>query len=757
MADLSLDVDLRGPKQMQEALRDLEAQFTRTAKSARDSAAVFTRSSEQQTVATRTSNGAMAKSTKDWLQGERRRLAMMQESERMMQRQAQEEIKAAQEIARAKQQQAQREDFLRQKYDESYRAMVIYRSQVMELNEALQLGAVSQSQYAQQIDNLNEQLAAGTITMNNYNNQAVGGLNRFGMVTQQVGYQVGDFLVQVQSGTNAFVAFGQQATQLAGLLTLIPGYLGLGVALSILIPLTTAVGAAFMRTGKEAKTTTSLIDNLESSVRKYISSAKDAEMSTEELVQRFGKVSGAAREALRNISSLNLAKVFEGFDEQLDDSDSSINRLRRILTEFSSPVVQSAGGEGIRSRLLGNLAEEFRLTAEQASVVVSRFNDLVAAQTNLDRVAAAQNLSREILAVYGAVENIPPELQKVFDLANRTVLAAGELETATDDAGGSVDSMNTKLERTLGLVRGILGEIQSIEFDTVAKQAEVAALRAGMTPGMAAIQGKAAGTSAQLGAEGVDPVIIAATTGLQKAALEQNLKIDEERQKLLDAFNQKTKGGGGSSGIEGLIGQLQTERETLEAWYTESQELLMNATNAELEIIGGSNEARLRLEQEYQDRLKGIRSASTAQTLQDTANLFGALAGIASAGGQKMVKVVATFQAIEGTINAYGAAIKALNTPGISLAGRFAAYASVLAAGLKGVAAIRSAGGGGGGGGGSPGTSTVAPSAGAPSPQTVFIDSITPDSLYSGQTLINLFDSFYNENDKRGKVFVVAR
>ena len=43
------------------------------------------------------------------------------------------------------------------------------------------------------------------------------------MYAQQAGYQVGDFAVQLQSGTNAGVAFSQQAAQLAGL---IPGLAG---------------------------------------------------------------------------------------------------------------------------------------------------------------------------------------------------------------------------------------------------------------------------------------------------------------------------------------------------------------------------------------------------------------------------------------------------------------------------------------------------------------------------------------------------
>ena len=39
-------------------------------------------------------------------------------------------------------------------------------------------------------------------------------LNRFNMQLQQVGYQVGDFAVQIQGGTNAMVALGQQGSQL---------------------------------------------------------------------------------------------------------------------------------------------------------------------------------------------------------------------------------------------------------------------------------------------------------------------------------------------------------------------------------------------------------------------------------------------------------------------------------------------------------------------------------------------------------------
>ena len=55
---------------------------------------------------------------------------------------------------------------------------------------------------------------------------------------QQLGYQVGDFAVQVQGGTNAFVAFGQQGSQMLGILG------PLGAVAGALLAIFTAFAAA---------------------------------------------------------------------------------------------------------------------------------------------------------------------------------------------------------------------------------------------------------------------------------------------------------------------------------------------------------------------------------------------------------------------------------------------------------------------------------------------------------------------------------
>jgi hypothetical protein len=171
--------------------------------------------------------------------------------------------------------------------------------------------------------------------------------------------------------------------------------------------------------------------------------------------------------------------------------------------------------------------------------------------------------------------------------------------------------------------------------------------------------------------------------------------------------------------LQRLIESLQTERETVDAWYQENLALIED--RRALEFLGEAEHksALEALEQEHQERLSAIQSEAASRRISDTASLFGELANIAAAGGKRSAKAVATFQAVEGTINAYGAAIKALNTPGLTLAGRFAAYASVLGAGLKGVAAINSAGGGGSGGGIKASGPTSATSARSAEPERV--------------------------------------
>jgi hypothetical protein len=513
------------------------------------------------------------------------------------------------------------------------------------------------------------------------------GFARSGVVMQQTGYQVGDFLVQVQSGTNAFVAFGQQATQLAGLLTMSmnPSLIALGAGLSIAIPLMTAIAAAFMRTSDAGK---SFADRL-SEADRAVESLKEATNllrtdSLSQLEDTYGRVNDSLREFL--VLSAEALRL-----NAIENVVGSLNSLKYELRGFFATETTS-------------LQSLFNINVGQANQLVSSLTRAVEA-TNLD--AQLQNvieLRDRILAVTGNVENMT-SAQRQFYL--QVIEAEGGLRRALNAANSVADAI-----------------------------AQGATNAATMAARLREIPGRGAPMSAQpmrLSAMGA----FATAPGAGTATPESGA-------------------GAARDGIGGLAQSLLTGMEKLEMFRTDALSQLENFNSMELDILGGHNEARIRIEEEYQNRLSALRAEGRQQTLSETAGLFGALANIAQAGGAKTVKAVATFQAIEGTINAYGAAIKALNTPGLGLAGRFAAYASVLGAGLKGVAAIRQAGGVGGGGGGAATVEPIPASVSA-APQRVVIEGIDRDTLISGEQLSRLFDRLYEENNERGLVFSVAR
>jgi len=136
------------------------------------------------------------------------------------------------------------------------------------LDKAFNENKVTLQQYAkgiQQVDAsiamLNRRMSDGVDAISEYSghvNQARGYTNRLGVVTQQAGYQVGDFFVQIQSGTNVFVALGQQATQLVGTFAMLSQstkaiaiFSGLGIA----IPIITSILAFMSRTTEETNKT----------------------------------------------------------------------------------------------------------------------------------------------------------------------------------------------------------------------------------------------------------------------------------------------------------------------------------------------------------------------------------------------------------------------------------------------------------------------------------------------------------------------
>ena len=250
-------------------------------------------------------------------------------------------------------------DRLSKKYKPLYAASKQYESALEEINRAQKLGVLNDQQRSTSISQLNRDFQQGTGIFSAHANMMNKGMNRAGVALQQTGYQVGDFIVQVQSGTNPMVAFSQQATQLVGVLYLLPpatlaakvGLMGLKVSmgfliagLGIAIPLLGALGAAFLRSGKDAKNAKSEIDSLTDSLTSFETAQKAMKlgMSMEEftLTEQLKQLNQTIDESRTKISDLQkraggqtqAAAAYEaiGSQEDIQKSLEDINKLEKL-------------------------------------------------------------------------------------------------------------------------------------------------------------------------------------------------------------------------------------------------------------------------------------------------------------------------------------------------------------------------------------------------------------------------------------------
>ena len=165
-------------------------------------------------------------------------------------------------------------------------------------------------------------LAAATNKASNSASKMSRHMSRGGVAMQQFGYQAGDFIVQVQSGQNAMIAFGQQATQMVGALYMLPpatlagsvGIMGLRLSvglliasLGIIVPLATAVGAAFMR-------------------------AKGTSETLDQRVQKLAKSYSDLRESMDRIEDVKIDETFGNLTSEIHDISEAMADLNYVAT-----------------------------------------------------------------------------------------------------------------------------------------------------------------------------------------------------------------------------------------------------------------------------------------------------------------------------------------------------------------------------------------------------------------------------------------
>ena len=226
---------------------------------------------------------------------------------------------------------------LRDKFVKGHIAMKIYSKGLNELAVARKAGIITTQQQTAATAQLNAQMMAGAgafASAGKGAGMAKNKMNGMNMVVQQAGYQFGDFAVQVQGGTSAFVAFSQQGAQLAGMLPMIAGPLGismglavgLSAALGILIPIIGAVGRMFMEMGSSAKDSASSAEALNERIKAIINSLKE-----------YKRVKEAA--------GLGVSLEFMDLTAQISQAQELVTALKAVV-DANKNIPAASGEEG---------------------------------------------------------------------------------------------------------------------------------------------------------------------------------------------------------------------------------------------------------------------------------------------------------------------------------------------------------------------------------------------------------------------------
>jgi len=227
---------------------------------------------------------------------------------------------------------------------------------------------------------------------------------------QQVGYQVGDFAVQLQGGTNAAVAFGQQFSQLAGIF-------GAGGAIA---GAAVAIGTAFVAPLLEAK-----------------KAAADTEEQFQELAS-----------TLKNIKEIRLDGIAREFSEQAEKAKQSFNdilgilervQMRTLRQQLEAPlnaVLQEIKSFDVRSQVLGAFSEvDFKsalgLESRQEAVFLATQLKRLDGETKEELREQVESIS-EALMLRGI---LTPEVEKMLAKLATELSLQQDINSEVEKAG----------------------------------------------------------------------------------------------------------------------------------------------------------------------------------------------------------------------------------------------------------------------------------------------------------------------------------
>ena len=283
----------------------------------------------------------------------------------------------------------------------------------------------------------------------------IGGQGTF--VLQNTANQIGDIAVQMQGGTSATKALGQQLPQLFGGFAALGGPLGvIGPLLGTVAALGLPVAGALLDIGSAADT----LDDKMKALKESISAVKSAQelsaTSATDLLSSYGsladeaqaifeinrqiasiKAGGALDAAARGIAGeLGVAGVFGFGPDEIRNLEGTIDSLKAELIDLNDTSVEVHG------------LEAWKEASDRIDEVKRALGDLKDVSGNVDDLGDALGISeasaREVVAQFAAIgqaQGPREQAQAMSDLADFIIGASNNLASAEDEGKALYDRL----------------------------------------------------------------------------------------------------------------------------------------------------------------------------------------------------------------------------------------------------------------------------------------------------------------------------
>lgn len=281
-----------------------------------------------------------------------------------------------------------------------------YAKGVQQVDAAIEQLHASNNAMVSSTERVTKSLEKANVAQQKFENTSRKGMRRVELVAQQAGYQIGDLAVQIQGGTNAAVALGQQGSQLLGFFGPAGALAGAGLAIA------TAFIAPFIKAKEKAEDFYDLLEERAVKLellKKGIESeeagqAQEALLAAREELERYRKNA----ESIEELTDLQVQKLQsqEALVAKLEDELQYYADLQQAIEVAGNLAADltAAGDERIN-----NAQEELDLQANMENLVrlfynyrLSEEEKLTAAQkANYDK--AESSLSTQLALVQAEI------------------------------------------------------------------------------------------------------------------------------------------------------------------------------------------------------------------------------------------------------------------------------------------------------------------------------------------------------------------